>query len=727
MKTSSASEPGSVEAQRGAATPRRSTLTSGGSGTDTTPARGLEEAGPERVESIDDIDANEEIRSRLVGRIVIPTLHPAFLLRGADAWRPVVAVDIKRACRWVASGGLKLWDDGPYVEVKTARALRAALAQFGRTVNVDVETDSPEPMTCDLKVVGIADVFHSGETMPIVVANPWRPAMAAVLQRFLSTRVVVTHNGPAFDEIVLKRFGVTYRRKEDTLIAHHSFASHLPKSLAHVVSVYVDSGAWKMIYRGREMGEKGSFGIADEDLSPYNAADVRLGSMAWRRMQPDLAKERRVYEQNMAMADLMRRMQETGILVDKARKDALSKHMRYREGALLGLMRVRVGSPDFHPNKLRLVREAIYKDRRVDKITPTGLPSTNREVLEAIRHCPDDAGRLADQILRWRHAHDVRVEYLDDLPVLADGRVHPHYRSYGTRSGRPASHKPNILNTPRMASCKSKGCGVTLVDGVQHKLACTKPSPCEPEAQIRDVYIADPGHVFVYYDLSQSEMRFAAHISGDEAFMEACAKDVHAGNAAVLFPDAREVLMTDPKGAGKKFRDIAKNAGFGILYKAEVPKIFTFLRGKGFLVSLDDVEAMFAKVHQTYWRYYQFCEENVDFCRRHGYLRSPFLGRIHWLGWYPKPTDIANYPVQSSVADVMNERLLISDKRLPKEAKLLVYAYDSGTYLVPEKLVPEVERTIRDIWAEPIRVPANGIEFVQPIDFKTGARWSDFG
>ena len=57
---------------------------------------------------------------------------------------------------------------------------------------------------------------------------------------------------------------------------------------------------------------------------------------------------------------------------------------------------------------------------------------------------------------------------------------------------------------------------------------------------------------------------------------------------------------------------------FGILYSAEVSTIYTFLRAKGFDVQLNAVQAMFDLVRETSSRYYDYCEENLQFCKANG-------------------------------------------------------------------------------------------------------------
>jgi DNA polymerase I-like protein with 3'-5' exonuclease and polymerase domains len=172
---------------------------------------------------------------------------------------------------------------------------------------------------------------------------------------------------------------------------------------------------------------------------------------------------------------------------------------------------------------------------------------------------------------------------------------------------------------------------------------------------------------FIYFDLSQSEMRAAAYMSGDENFIRVCESgDVHSGNACILFPDQAEEIRKDPKGLGKRFRDVAKNAGFGILYSAEVDKIFSFLHEKGFAVSMGEVQRAFDNIHDTYADYYRYCETNLLECRANGYMRTALLGRIRWIGWHPKPGDVFNFPIQSFIADLMNLRLIELEKEFTR-------------------------------------------------------------
>ena len=87
--------------------------------------------------------------------------------------------------------------------------------------------------------------------------------------------------------------------------------------------------------------------------------------------------------------------------------------------------------------------------------------------------------------------------------------------------------------------------------------------------RVRECYIPKPGYVIVYFDLAQAEARFAANLSCDKKFIAACAGDVHAGNAKVIFPDEAAKGWLDGKeakeGKGKPFRDVVRDAARAVV------------------------------------------------------------------------------------------------------------------------------------------------------------------
>ena len=663
------------------------------------------------------LDSAATVHARKVfeGRIVVPSLHPAFILRGADGWLPLLRIDVARIVRWVETGGFPLEDEGPFKIPKSPAEAASLLAKMSDLVTVDIETDGDDPIDIGITCVGIADIKNIRRA---VVIDPWKPSYGPVLAKALRGKTVVGHNLMAFDEIALAKHGIKITSREDTLVAHHAFASHFPQGLAHLGSVYCQVSPWKTKFKtSEEKGAVAGFGVAREDLAVYNYADIAVQALCWRRMQKDLAPERHVYEADMKMAAICQKMQIAGMRVDEVRRAEIDKALRYRAAALLGEMRELTKRRGFHPSRLGDVRKALFHDFKAPTyLAPpsekTGIPSTGVAVLEALRSGNNRAAHLADLIIRWRASAKVRSTFVqarsEDHPrgirIHKDGRVHPSWKSFGTVTGRISCRNPNLMNLPRQS------------DAI--------------EDQVRSMYVAAKGCEFVYFDIQQSEMRAAALISADDAFLASCASgDVHTANACILFPFAKDILLgkdldEKQKKLRKKLRDICKNAGFGILYLAEADTVFQFLLSRGFDVTLDDVVTMFGHIHNTYSRYYEFVEQNIQECRRNGFLRTVMLGRKRFMGFYPRPTEISNFKVQSFIADLMNARMVEIDKKVPSGCKLVAQIHDASIYECRVgRAAASMTELIKDVWGPPVDL--EGLKpLVFPIDIKRGDRWS---
>ena len=546
-----------------------------------------------------------------------------------------------------------------------------------------------------------------------------------VSAHFRRVRAVVGHNGYNFDQIAMERDGIVFPREkvEDTLIGLHAFASHMPKRLDHGVSIYCDAAPWKIVFGRKGAEEKGlaPHKMERRDLWKYNGGgDVPLTAHLWRRMQSDLKEERRVYEHDKALAEITKEMQVFGIPVDLEKKEELSGAMARHAGRLAREMRRMVGRESFRPSAPNDVRWALFEKFGAPTLytTPTGLASTSNAMLEELKKTESEAGAFAKVLAEYRAIKKVKSTYVDSCPVGTDGHAHFNWRIFGTVSGRWSCR---LQSCPRYM--KQKDGSVRLED------------------RPRELYIADPGHVLVYFDVSQGEMRAAAGLSGDVAFIKTCEGDVHAGNAAILFPKAaadlrrayaRGVDEKDPaiaklRSGLKQYRDVSKNSSFGILYSAEIKTIFEFLRNRGFEVSENEVRSMFDMIHDTYWRYYEFCEENMDIVKETGTLRTAVLGRKRVLGRFPKPGDVYNYPVQGLIADVMNLRTLAIRKRLPFGSRIVAQIHDALLIQVRARDVGLVKSLISEMWAEPVHLDCSGVDLVLPVDLKEGERWSAFG
>lgn len=653
----------------------------------------------------DGILKGDTLRARqlLASRVVLPSIAPSFVLR-ADVYKPISELDFRRIGRVVRGEVCAPLEDECAYQVGGPEVLQS----LGSSVSLDVETDALSQHLSNLLCVGLSDGVNTS------VIWPWHPEMAAPLQAFLEGRAeVVCHNGP-YDQQVLERHGVALEgiRWEDTMTGHHAYASHFKMSLENVASCWTDARAWKQIFKGGDENEKGTTPdkLDAETLVKYNAADARLTALSWQRMQSSLLPERVVYESDRQLTDICRGMGKLGIGVDSVRAKELSTALGNRCAELKSILRELVGDPNYEPGSHPQTRRHLFQTLGATyaKVTKKGKPSTADETLEGLRLGGNELhAQFATALLEFRVAGKVKSTYIDVLGApgkkgvpLIGGRAKFGWKAL-TVSGRLNCRFQSV---PRYTPLGVKG---------------------PAEERVREIYIPAEGNQFVYYDVSQAEMRLAAFLSGDANFIEACNGDVHANNAKAVFPDAAAKGWLDgemKKKEGKPFRDICKNLGFAISYCAEAETVFMNLRSKGFNVTMAAVTLILDRLRNAYKVYFKWVESNLQTVRLRGHLRSAFLGRIRWLGWYPKITDVANFPIQAGLADIMNERTIqLASSFLG--GKLVAQVHDACIYDVPKACVSEAKDLISKCWANEIDTP--GGKLILPIDLKTGERVSD--
>ena len=116
-------------------------------------------------------------------------------------------------------------------------------------------------------------------------------------------------------------------------------------------------------------------------------------------------------------------------------------------------------------------------------------------------------------ILEWRSLQKLKGTYIDALPQLVNpdtGRVHTCFNQAVAATGRLSSSDPNLQNIPIRT---------------------------EVGREIRRAFVAEPGHVLISADYSQIELRVLAHLSGDEALIDAFQRgdDIHDRTALKVF------------------------------------------------------------------------------------------------------------------------------------------------------------------------------------------------
>ena len=196
----------------------------------------------------------------------------------------------------------------------------------------------------------------------------------------------------------------------------------------------------------------------------------------------------------------------------------------------------RLSGKDFNINSTKQLQEILFTDLEIPttglKKTKTGI-STAEEELEKIR----DFHPIISLLQEYRELTKLENTYLSALPQMVDaktGRIHTNFNQTVAATGRLSSADPNLQNIPTRT---------------------------DEGRQIRAAFVASPGFILAGFDYSQIELRLAAHLSKDQAMIEAfrSGADIHTATAASINGVAIKEVT-------KEMRRAAKATNFGILY-----------------------------------------------------------------------------------------------------------------------------------------------------------------
>lgn len=225
--------------------------------------------------------------------LILPMLPP-WLAGRSPSLKPIFELDFERVGRVLES--YRPPEESPkrkLVIAQTRETLTRTLKLMGPVVSADVETVGLGPTHTRLVCFGLSD-----GTITLVI--PWARASnglepwwgfdgtgvaTEILEFFESRASVVTHNGPGFDHIVLKRYGMwsSNIQWDDTLLAQHATNGHLKKNLAFVVTtaggVGLDVPPWKQLE---------DRGVALDRLWVYNGRDCLYTVLAWMMMKDEV-------------------------------------------------------------------------------------------------------------------------------------------------------------------------------------------------------------------------------------------------------------------------------------------------------------------------------------------------------------------------------------------------------------------------------------------------------
>lgn len=397
-------------------------------------------------------------------------------------------------------------------------------------------------------------------------------------------------------------------------------------------------------------------------------------------------------EIELPLVPVLAEMERVGITLDVERLGRIGGTVDADLGRLHHEICHLAGDPGFNPNSPKQLQKVLFEDLKlpVVKRTKTG-PSTDMSVLEALA----EEHPLPDKIVEYRSLSKLKNTYLDVLPTLVrDGRVHTTFNQAVAATGRLSSSDPNLQNIP-----------------VRTPLG----------RQIREAFVAAPGHKLLSADYSQIELRLMAHLSDDPIMKDAFfrGEDVHARTAM-------EIYGLLPGLVTQEHRRSAKAINFGVLYGMGAHRL---ARDLG--ISRREAQDFIDRYFERFSGVRAFLDRTVEAARRDGYV-STLEGRRRYLpDISAKQFNVranaermaTNAPLQGSAADLIKIAMVSIDRRLRREhfgARMLLQVHDELLFEVPEAEVEVLKQLVK---SEMEGVRSLSVPLV--VDVGVGDNWAE--
>jgi len=359
-----------------------------------------------------------------------------------------------------------------------------------------------------------------------------------------------------------------------------------------------------------------------------------------------------------------------------------------------------LGGGEFNINSPKQLAEVLFEKLNLQSGKKTGKTrtvSTAVDVLEELALVHE----MPALVLKWRSIQKLKGTYVDSLPALVNpstGRVHTTFNQAVAATGRLSSSDPNLQNIPiRTAAGR----------------------------EIRGAFIAESGHVLISADYSQIELRVLAHLSGDEALVEAFSQgiDIHDRTAERVF--GKDTVL-DPH----ELRRRAKIINYALLYGKTA---FTLSKDIGVTqpAAQEFIDAYFA----GFPRVREFIDKTLADARVNGVVRTitgrrrlvPELLSKNGMVRMAAERESVNMPIQGSAADILKKAMIDVHRALGRwnagrtqPSRMILTVHDELLFEAPEGDAPDVSELVRDLMqkAYTLNVPLT-------VDVGIGKNWKE--
>ena len=552
----------------------------------------------------------------------------------------------------------------------------------------DTETTSLDYRIAEM--VGFSVAFDANDAYYIPLAHDYEGAPEQ-----LNRETILAQIKPILEDVSVEKIG--HHLKYDAHILHNHgielqgwyfdtmLASYVLNSVAtrhgmdDVARVYLShlTTTYEQV-AGKGVKQKTFNQIEIETAAHYAAEDAhvtyRLYEVLSKKLKAAPELDSILHNIEMPVARVLTIMEENGIELDLKFLDQLSVDFSNTIQNLESQI-IEMAGQSFNVSSPKQVGEVLFDKLGLKggKKTATGQYSTSESILEKIDH------PITALILEYRGLSKLKSTYTDGLQKQANndsGRVHTSYHQALTATGRLSSTDPNLQNIPIRA---------------------------EIGRQIRKAFVAPAGRVLLAADYSQIELRLMAHLSQDEALVDAFnhGQDVHRRTAAEVLGIALEDVTNDQ-------RRQAKAVNFGLLYGMSE---FGLIRQLGF--TRQESQDYIKQYFHRYPGIYEYMQRTRQIALEQGFVETIFGRRLYTPDidarnmMVRKGAERAaiNAPLQGSAADIIKMAMVEVDKMLPKDqAKMLLQVHDELVFEVDADIADELAPKLAEVMQSVVKL-----------------------
>jgi DNA polymerase-1 len=602
------------------------------------------------------------------------------------------------------------------------RDLADDVRRAGR-VGFRVLPDAPTAMRCGVVGIAFSTAARSARYVPMQTTQPAdgglfggdgaggdKPGVALdaamdVLRPVLEDPgIAKIGHDLKFDAIVLARHGITLTGIEtDTMLA--SYLLDATRSAHPLEDLAIEHSGYKAL-REEDLCGRGAKSISFAQVPIEGArdyagerADLPLQLSTTLRNLLRAEDLETLYEEfERPLIPVLVDIERAGVLIDGKALAAQSQRIDEELARLAAVIYEQAGE-EFNINSPKKLSEILFdkmglRTETIRRTTKTKAQSTSFEVLDELALTND----VARRILEWRSLQKLKGTYIDALPELLHpetGRVHTCFNQAVAATGRLSSSEPNLQNIPIRT---------------------------DVGREIRRAFVAERGNVLISADYSQIELRVLAHMSGDDALVDAFGRgeDIHDRTALKVFGTA--------SGLGvHELRRRAKIINYALLYGKQA---FTLAKDIG--VTREEAQAFIDAYFAGFPSVRSFIDGLLAAGRESGVVKTMFGRRRLTPDLNNKNYQIraeaerraVNFPIQGSAADILKRAMIDVHAALPKfsggRTRMILTVHDELLFEAPKEAAEESSAAVRELMqaAVTLRVPLT-------VDVGIGENWKE--